>query len=106
MRFWSAVLACCAILGCGDAELFQSCPFDRTIQENCRAEDGGAEFTCVVERHPQCPEEVCLSWRSSAPFCTRSCTPGAGDCPSGSACEDYDATAGKYFCVPDSVRIR
>ncbi len=91
------------LFGCANDELFGDCPFDDTIIENCNAGDSGAQFTCVVETHPQCAEDVCLSWKNSQPFCTRRCTSGGGECPSGSLCAEYNAAQGKYFCVPESL---
>jgi hypothetical protein len=97
-----ALLLAVSLVGCTDEELFGACPFDNTILQNCDAGDGtGARFTCVVEAHPQCAEDICLSWKNSAPFCTRRCTPGGGECPASSKCATYNESQGKYFCVSD-----
>lgn len=89
--------------GCADDGMFSDCPFDSTISKVCAEDSGGTKLTCVVEAHPQCPENACLSWRGSAPFCTRPCTPDGGQCPGGSTCAAYSEVQNKYFCVEDGT---
>lgn len=104
-RFIIAAFALLAFstLGCAEEEEFAACPFDQTITQNCAKGDGTASFTCVVEAHPQCPDSICLSWKNSEPFCTKPCTPGGLECPSGSKCATYNETNAKFFCVQDHI---
>lgn len=87
--------------GCADADLFEPCPLDQTIQKVCDPGGSNAKLTCAVENHPQCPENVCLSWKGAPSTCTRVCNPSGSDCPSGSSCQAYDSTASKHYCVQD-----
>lgn len=95
--------------GCADEPLYGGCsygptsgPNESTINKNCNHEDGTALFTCVVELHPQCPQDVCLQWKNSEPFCTRRCA-SDDECPGGT-CETYSSTLGKFYCVSDAIR--
>lgn len=93
---------------CADDGLFASCPFDNKIQAVCNATNTQSELSCVVEQHPQCPDDgtgasPCLSWRgdgtTTTGVCTKTCSPTGGDCPSGSQCTAFDAANAKYYCV-------
>ena len=95
------IVALLALTGCADDGMFSECPFDSTITAVCRSGTESASLTCVVEKHPQCPEDICLSWRGSGAFCTRPCTVGGTDCPAGSQCVVYEEVSGKSFCVED-----
>jgi hypothetical protein len=92
-----------AFIGCTDDGMFSSCPFDNSITTVCEQTDGdGAQLSCVVEAHPQCPEDVCLSWRGSSPFCTRTCTLDGGECPDDSTCSAYSQVQNKFYCVENA----
>ncbi len=100
-----AISALC-VTGCAEEELYLSCPFDSTINQTCAKGDGNADFTCVVTKHPQCPEDVCLSWKNSPAFCTRKCTPGGHECPADSKCAPFNKADEIYYCVSDTVLAR
>lgn len=91
--------------GCTYDDTFSACPFSTRMKEECAGEDGAA-FSCVVREHPQCSQDVCLSWKGGEARCTLTCTPDGGQCPGGSTCTAYVAghssTAGaEHFCVQD-----
>jgi hypothetical protein len=107
MRFLLAAITVALLLtGCADDGMFTECPFDNTITQVCQTGTEGASLTCVVEKHPQCPEDICFSWRGSSPFCTRPCTENGGECPSGSQCVVYEEVSNKRFCVEDATLQR
>ena len=90
--FWIA-LALLAAVGCEEEGLFMECPFDETIEENCVSSETGVALTCIVEEHPQCPENICLRWESAPQAtCTRRCQT-ATDCPGGSQCMPFQDNA-------------
>jgi hypothetical protein len=96
---WSPLcaLALAALAGCeGGTEHFLSCQFDPLLAEEdflrCTSAIEGVSTdseSCIVAKHPQCPEDVCLSWAGSDPFCSMSCTDDAS-CPAGSVCRTYE----------------
>jgi hypothetical protein len=87
-----------ALAGCeGGKEDFLACKLDPLLLDEripnrpCTTNVEGAASdleTCVVDPHPQCPTDICLSWSGSSPFCTTTCA-ADGDCPAGSACRGY-----------------
>lgn len=83
---------------CAEDTLFVECPFDSTIAASCRSE-GAEKITCVVEKHPQCAEDICLAWKGSSAVCSRTCTTHS-DCGDDGRCMPYDLTNEKSFCVP------
>lgn len=105
------------LLGCeGGREEFLACPLDPFVVEQtdvCRKVESSAptaQKSCVVTKHPQCPDDVCVSWEGSAGFCTFACKSDA-DCPADSGCFLYQTTpdtAGnkvdKRYCIKDSAR--
>ena len=99
--------------GCeGGGDPFVPCAFDPVLLEGlvlCAANEGGTavQEDCVVTAHPQCPENICLSWAGSSPFCTMSCASDA-DCPADAACLPFGAgaladTEPAHYCVPKAV---
>lgn len=101
---------------CVEDETFQYCPFDPCLWKQCSEDPGGAEgtrvaYSCAVAQHPQCPEDVCLRFEGSGPFCTKTCDPALSDadCPDGSRCIQYlGATAAAdavYYCVPPTEQL-
>ena len=103
LRVLFGLLLITTILGCEEDQIYISCPFDKTITAVCDEGDGGAELTCVIEAHPQCPEDICLSWKGAASTCTRRCDPNGSDCPADSTCSTYGEAENKYFCVQNVV---
>ena len=87
-----------AIGGCADEEVFIDCPFSNSIETSCSSLDETVAFTCVVESHPFCLEEICASWEGSRSFCTQACELDV-DCPAESTCK---ASLNLKFCVPNS----
>lgn len=92
---------------CAEEESFISCPFDNSIEKICDATGSGSEFTCLVEKHPQCPldsvgSSPCLSWKgsqtASGGVCTDTCKVD-GECPSGSQCTLFSGSDDRCFCV-------
>lgn len=93
-----ALLALTSGLGaCADEELFIDCPFSNSIETSCSSLDDTVAFTCVVESHPFCLDEICASWEGSRSFCTQPCEVDA-DCPAESICKDSLSLS---FCVPN-----
>lgn len=96
---------------CVEEETFQYCPFDPCLWEQCSEDPGGVEgtrvaYSCAVADHPQCPDDVCLRFEGSGPFCTNVCDPtlNDADCPEGSSCVQYLGAVGGaeavHYCVP------
>mgnify|MGYP004059551705 CR=1 FL=1 len=102
LRHSVLLLLAYVFLGCADDGMFTSCPFSTNISQICSGGQDGAALSCVVEEHPQCPEDICLSWKGTESVCTRTCDPAGTDCPGGSSCQAFSASEGKYFCVEDS----
>ena len=89
MRLLFIGFALLAATGCVEEGLFMACPFDQAIEENCISSETGVALTCIVKKHPQCAEDVCLRWESAEQAtCTRRCE-GATDCPVGSQCTPF-----------------
>jgi hypothetical protein len=93
----AAAAAAFSSASCADEETFIDCPFSNSIVESCDSQDPTVAFTCVVESHPFCPEQLCVSWEGSRSFCSQSCTDDV-DCPAASTCR---ASLSLSFCVPD-----
>jgi len=91
--------------GCGDDDLFISCPLDQDLSAICQQSDGERsgddDLTCVVESHPQCPHDICIKWRHGEPTCSRTCDPNAADCPTGSSCTPFNKLQQTFYCVKD-----
>lgn len=114
---WSS-FALLVLVGCeGGREEFLACPLDPFVIEQtsvCRKVEtsaASAQKSCVVTQHPQCPDDVCVSWEGSAGFCTFACKTDA-DCPAESGCYLYQTKAGAdgqkletRYCVKDSARV-
>ena len=110
-RALTVLIVALALFGCVDEELHIECKFDSAITDSCHAEEN-AKLTCVVEKHPQCPENVCIAWKGTQSVCSKTCVPveGGNPCPNGSFCATYqvekrndDGTISqplKAFCVP------
>jgi len=103
IRILAVLLVSFCVMGCGESELYISCPMDSQITKVCDPGETGARLSCVVEKHPQCPEDVCLSWMGAPSVCTRTCTPTGGECPAGSTCVAYEASSQKYYCVAEDM---
>ncbi|NUN12072.1 MAG: hypothetical protein HUU55_00395 [Myxococcales bacterium] len=99
----------CAQLGCeGGKEDYLACPMDPKIAELglCTTSVQGvvsAKESCAVTQHPQCPNDICLTWAGSKSFCSETCDTDA-DCPAASSCLQYgiDPATGGYkdkYCV-------
>lgn len=117
-RWWSAglaVMACgaaMALSACESQPLHESCPLDDEVVGKGVCNGTTGTVSCVVKHHPQCDQQVCLSYFSNAPICTKPCTTAA-DCPSGAVpdiCYTYaeadpktGAPAEKY-CVPGDMK--
>jgi hypothetical protein len=86
-----------ATSSCADEETFIDCPFSNSIEESCTSYDATVAFTCVVESHPFCPDQICASWEGSRSFCSQACTDDV-DCPEASTCR---TSLSLSFCVPD-----
>jgi hypothetical protein len=90
-----SMLATVTMAGCGEDELFVSCPFDKTIQSICDTENEEGQLTCVVKTHPQCQEDVCIGWRGHDGVCS-------SECPSDATCAAFNEGSEEYYCVPKS----
>jgi hypothetical protein len=102
------------LAGCeGGREEFLACPLDPFVLQTdvCRVaagSDSSAQKSCVVTDHPQCPDDVCMSWEGSDAFCTYGCTKDA-DCPAGAGCFLYStrvvdgAPKEQRYCIQDSA---
>ena len=101
-RYGVLIASTFALLSCADDGMFSACPFSTNINQICEGAESGAALSCVVESHPQCPEDICLSWKGGESLCTRVCDPAGNDCPGGSSCQTFSSSEGKYFCVEDS----
>jgi len=91
-------------IGCVEDDLFIDCPLDEDLSAICQQQEGSEgddDLTCVVEEHPQCPEDVCIKWRNGEPTCSKTCSPQGAACPSGSTCTPFNKLEEKFFCVKD-----
>ena len=102
LRHCLVFLSIVLLSACADDGMFAACPFSTSINQVCGGGEAGAALSCVIEAHPQCPEDICLSWKGGASVCTRPCDPEGTDCPSGSTCSEFSKSEDKYFCVEDS----
>ena len=102
LRHCLVVFLAIVAVSCADDGMFSECPFSTSITQVCEGGESGAALSCVVESHPRCPEDICLSWKGSESVCTRTCDPANDSCPGGSSCQTFSAVESKYFCVEDS----
>ncbi len=106
-QMFQRVAVILVLAGCTFDDTFSSCPFSSAMRETCGA-DEAADYSCVVRNHPQCSQDICLSWKGGESVCTLTCSPGAaGSCPSGSTCTAYSGAAvaeagAEYFCVQNA----
>ena len=102
MRISFIALTALLLLACEAEEEFMACPFDDTITTTCTSDETGLKLTCVVAKHPQCPNDVCLQWKSTNnPVCSQTCEPDTTSCPGGSTCMPFNENSEDYYCVPD-----
>lgn len=74
--------------GCSAEDIGDPCPLSEAIEAACQEEQDTTTYTCVVEEHPTCNEQVCAAWGDAEAFCSRKCDADT-DCPGGYTCEDY-----------------
>jgi len=104
IRITLTAIAALLVFGCEVEETFISCPFDDTINKTCEADDEGLNMTCVVAEHPQCPNDVCIRWKSADhAVCSMTCSPDGAACPGASSCMPFNENSNDYYCVPNSL---
>ncbi len=90
-------------VGCETQPLHEACLLDEevTAKQVCNGTVG--TVSCVVKRHPQCDQSVCLSWYSNPAICTKACNikSGNADCPSGDNCSAFSDS--ESYCVPKNL---
>ncbi len=104
MRISFIALTALLLLACEAEEEFMACPFDDTITTTCTSDETGLKLTCVVAKHPQCPNDVCLQWKSTNnPVCSQECDPDpdAAGCPGNSKCMPFNENSEEHYCVPE-----
>lgn len=118
MRFARIIVALAmgvtgCLAGCEVAAPYASCPLDKEVTDKGICNGTSETTSCVVRKHPQCDQDICLSYYGTDPVCTKACT-SAADCPDESGqtekpiCWPFapaDATTGKpaeMYCVPSS----
>ena len=104
-------LALSSLAGCETTSGYTSCDLDKEVTDKniCAATDGASKSnstSCVVRLHPHCAEQVCLSYYSRVPVCTRVCAEDADCVLEGEpgTCWEFasatDTTAAERYCVP------
>ena len=108
-----AVGLCCWLAGCETAAPYASCPLDKEVTDKGICTGTSGSTSCVVRKHPQCDQDMCLAYYGTPAVCSQACSADS-DCPaepnvSGAAkCWTFapanaatGAVAEKY-CVPPS----
>ena len=102
-----------ALAGCETTAPYGSCPLDKEVTDKGICTGTAGTTSCVVHKHPQCDQDICLSYFGKPAVCTQKCTSDA-ECPAepgqnGTAiCWTFapaDATKGTdadRYCVPPS----
>lgn len=75
-----AALAALATQGCETTAPYVSCALDKEVTDKGICTGTDSNTSCVVRRHPQCDQAVCLSYYSMPAICTQACVTDA-DCP-------------------------
>lgn len=104
------VFACLFCLaGCETTAPYASCPLDKEVTDKGICTGTSGSTSCVVTKHPQCEQAICLSYFGTPPVCTQPCTT-AKDCPNPSedicwtfAPADVSNTTAQQYCVPPSA---
>ena len=101
MRTLFVVLSLGLLGSCNYDDTFSTCPLSKATRAACES-SGGSQLSCVVREHPQCSQDICLSWKGGEAHCTLPCTEKGLECPSGSTCVPYTEGAEvqtEFFCV-------
>ena len=101
---WLILVACTLpmVAGCESQPVYAECKLDPEVLEkgvctgNTKTETGNT--SCVVTKHPNCTDGVCLSYFGTQSICTMPCTLGATTCPEGGFCWSF--AEGESYCVP------
>ena len=87
------------------SESYESCGFSSDLEEKCEAGTSeGLANNCVIPEHPQCPDNYCVSYRASKPFCSSECDKDA-DCPSGGSCVEFALECGDSEAEPSCLKL-
>ena len=113
-RWWlwlPALSATAWLSACETTAPYADCPLDKEVTNNGICTGVAGSTSCVVRRHPQCEQNICLSYYGVAPVCTKECSQDS-DCPTenGAAATCWifapaDTGTGKgaeKYCVPKS----
>ena len=82
---WAMVLAVAgfgALAGCEVQPLHEACPLDQDVLDKQICNGAVGTVSCVVKRHPQCDQSICISFNSQPALCSRTCETDT-DCPQG-----------------------
>lgn len=108
-------LAALAVLaGCEVQPLHEACPLDQDVLDKQICDGTTGTVSCVVKRHPQCDQSICISFNSQPAVCSRTCDTDA-DCPTGDDgdfCYEFaeavtttsPPTPAQKFCVPKRLK--
>jgi hypothetical protein len=100
------------LVGCESQPLHEACPLDGEVVDKGVCNGTTGTVSCVVKHHPQCDQQICLSYFSNPPICTKPCTTAA-DCPTGAVpdiCYTYaeadpkTGTPAEKYCVPGDMK--
>jgi hypothetical protein len=108
----------CLFAGCETTAPYTACPLDKEVTDKGICNGTSTSTSCVVRKHPQCEQAICLSYFGTAPLCTQPCTADK-DCPGDAITQngvlykpicwtfapaDVTGTTDERYCVPASTQ--
>ena len=114
MRRAIGLLAMVWTVGCEVQPLHEACPLDQDVLDKQICNGSAGTVSCVVKRHPQCDQSICISYNSQPAVCSRTCASDA-DCLSGDDgdfCYEFaeavtttsPPTPAQRYCVPKRLK--
>lgn len=87
-------------VGCESQPVYAECKLDNEVLNKgvCNGKSGTTNTSCVVTKHPNCNDGICLSYFGTQSVCTMPCTIGDTTCPDGGFCWTF--AEGESYCVP------
>lgn len=83
-----------AATSCFSEEDFAPCTFTAGQEKVCTTNEKGVEgINCVINKHPDCTDGICIMYQENEPFCSSLCTKDE-DCPEGGLCVQFTVDCG------------
>ena len=117
MRLLILALLIGAIAGCETQPPYADCDLDIEVTQKGICAGGAGVTSCVVQKHPTCIHDACLSYFSKKPFCTTACSgPTSAECGADSFCWTFRnaepdpknpkvTLPAENYCVPNAKKV-